>query len=326
MKKWTKRLYTGLGMFFVGLGIIGVVVPVLPTTPFLLLALWFFAGSSERLHRWLLTNRVCGKYLSDYKCGRGISLNSKIYILALLWGTITYSALWAVDILWVKVMLFAIAGGVTVHILHIRTKPRRRRIIVLVPTEGEAKYFADILSGDIEVRVCGVGMAATAGVTARALADRPDALILAGIAGAYPGAGVEIGECVLVARERVADQGAFRGGAFVPLYQKDFVCTYAVGINSMRSVAGYTVNSAAGSYYVPDAGQGNTAGSLSAPAAVENMEGAAFFAVCEGAGVPYFEVRAVSNLTTDSREAWKLDEACMALAEGIKKLTDEIKA
>lgn len=313
MRRWKKRLCSGLGLFFVGLGILGVVLPVLPTTPFLLLALWLFTKSSDRLRHWLLTNRVFGKYLRDYKSGRGIPLQSKIYILVLLWAAITISALWAVDVMWIKILLFAIAGGVTVHIFHIRTKPRRPRIVVLVPTEGECRYFKGVVSDDVEVRISGVGMAATASAAALALARRPDVMILAGIAGAYPGSGLKVGDCVLVSSERVADQGAFREEGFVPLYVSEYECPYVEDRLVMPSVAGCTVN-AAGAGYVARAG------------ALENMEGAAFFAVCAGAGVEFLEVRSISNMTDDKRADWKLDEACRALAEGVKKLTDEIRS
>ncbi len=311
--KLLRRLYSGLGLFFVGLAVLGVVLPVLPTTPFLLVALWLFTKSSARLRRWLLTNRMFGKYLSDYKSGRGIPLKSKIYILALLWGTITYSALWAVDVLWVKIMLFAVAGGVTVHIMHIRTKPCRRKIIVVVPTEVESEYFAGLLPDDVEVVVGGVGMAAAGAAAARAAAGRPDMAILAGIAGAYPGSGIAVGDCVLVSSEFVADQGAFRQDGFTPLYARNIECPYVCDIQAVPSVPGCTVNAAAGSFFAP-------------AGAVENMEGAAFFAVCEGLGVPFLEVRAVSNMTTDARADWKLDEACKALAEGLKKIIDEVRS
>ncbi len=100
------------------------VVPLLPTTPFLLLALWFFARSSPALRTWLLTNKVFGKYLDDYAHGRGLPVKVKIYVLALLWGTIIYAAAYITGILWVRVMLICIAIAVTLHILLIKNKRR----------------------------------------------------------------------------------------------------------------------------------------------------------------------------------------------------------
>ena len=74
------------GSLCLALGVIGVIVPVLPTTPFLILAAICYARSSERGHRWLMSNRIFGTYLRDYLEGRGLSWRTTVSALVLLWG------------------------------------------------------------------------------------------------------------------------------------------------------------------------------------------------------------------------------------------------
>lgn len=83
-----KPFYNVMGALCVVLGIIGVFLPLLPTTPFLLLASWCFARGSERLHRWLLSHRVFGDYLRNFEAGRGIPLRAKIVATVLLWSSL----------------------------------------------------------------------------------------------------------------------------------------------------------------------------------------------------------------------------------------------
>lgn len=109
------------GSISVGLGVLGIVLPILPTTPFLLLAAWCYARSSTRFYVWLMTHRLWGKYLRNYTSGKGIPVRVKAWAIALLWAAILSSAFLAVDIIWVRVLLIAIAIGVTTHILKIKT-------------------------------------------------------------------------------------------------------------------------------------------------------------------------------------------------------------
>jgi hypothetical protein len=109
------------GSACVALGVVGMFLPVLPTTPFLLLAAVCYARSSPRLYRWLLTNRWFGEYIRNYREGRGMTRSHKTAVLLLLWLTIGSSVVFAIQLWWVRILLGAIAVGVTIHILKIPT-------------------------------------------------------------------------------------------------------------------------------------------------------------------------------------------------------------
>src|SRR4051812_44306405 len=104
-----------IGCLAVILGVLGIFLPLLPTTPFLLLASACFARGSTRLHHWLQTNRVFGKYLRDYENGKGIPLRGKIWVLIFMWCSLGYS-IWRVGKLPLQVMLVVIGVGVTIYL------------------------------------------------------------------------------------------------------------------------------------------------------------------------------------------------------------------
>ncbi len=116
-----RILLIASGTFFVALGVLGMFLPVLPTTPFLLLAAVCYARSSERFYHWLLTNRWFGEYIRNYREGRGIPLKQKVLTLVLLWLTIGYAALFVVSLWWIKLILVGIAVGVTIHLVRMKT-------------------------------------------------------------------------------------------------------------------------------------------------------------------------------------------------------------
>jgi hypothetical protein len=113
-----------LGFLCVGLAGLGIALPVLPTTPFLLLAAFFFARSSPRFSSWLLSNRVFGAYLRNYYEGRYMRPLHKAVTLALLWVTLGLTAWLVVTALWLRILLGAVAIGVTVHLLTLRSRAR----------------------------------------------------------------------------------------------------------------------------------------------------------------------------------------------------------
>jgi len=120
-KTWLRILLVIAGTFFVGLGIVGIFVPVLPTTPFLLLAAACYARSSQRFYGWLLNNKWFGSYIRNYLERKGVPLRVKVVTITILWITIGGSVVFAADILVLKLILVIIAIGVSTHILSVRT-------------------------------------------------------------------------------------------------------------------------------------------------------------------------------------------------------------
>jgi uncharacterized membrane protein YbaN (DUF454 family) len=116
-----KVIFTAAGTISLGLGAVGLFLPILPTTPLLLLSAACYYKGSERMHRWLLNNKLFGSYIRNYKEGKGISQMGKILTLFLLWITISYSAFFIVNNSIVQIVLFTIAIGVTVHIITLPT-------------------------------------------------------------------------------------------------------------------------------------------------------------------------------------------------------------
>jgi len=120
VKQGTRIALVAIGTVALALGVIGIVVPVLPTTPFLLLAAACYARSSERLHHWLMNNRFLGEPVRNYRDSRAVKLHVKVYAIALLWAGIAVSIV-AIGGFWLTLGLAAIALAVTAHILRLRT-------------------------------------------------------------------------------------------------------------------------------------------------------------------------------------------------------------
>jgi hypothetical protein len=117
-----KRLLIGAGTLSAGLGIIGIFVPILPTTPFLLLAAACYMRSSERFYQWLINNRILGVYVRNYIEGRGMPARIKVLTILLLWLSIALTIAFGVQDVAIRIVLVCIAIGVTVHIVLIRKR------------------------------------------------------------------------------------------------------------------------------------------------------------------------------------------------------------
>jgi uncharacterized membrane protein YbaN (DUF454 family) len=118
---WLRYLLLGIGCASVCLGVIGVFLPIMPTTPFLLLAAACFARSSPRFHAWLLSHPQLGPLLKSYLNGEGIPLKAKVLSIGSMWVSIAVSC-WFVPWPWVRVLLVAVALAVTVYIARQKTR------------------------------------------------------------------------------------------------------------------------------------------------------------------------------------------------------------
>ena len=109
-----RLFYNIAGVLALALGILGIFLPLLPTTPFLLLASACFARGSERLHRWLLSHRVFGDYLRNFEEGRDIPRKAKIVATALLWLSLL-GAMRRIDHLGLQALLLATGIAVSTY-------------------------------------------------------------------------------------------------------------------------------------------------------------------------------------------------------------------
>lgn len=109
------------GFLAIVLGGLGIFLPVLPTVPFLLLALACFARSSERFYDWLLEHAHFGPIIQPYINGCGLSRMSKVKAITLLWASITLSAFLLIELVWVQGLLLVIACAVTFYLLSLPT-------------------------------------------------------------------------------------------------------------------------------------------------------------------------------------------------------------
>jgi hypothetical protein len=114
-----------LGWLCVALGVIGIFLPILPTTPFLLLAAACFVRSSKRFYLWLVLHPRLGPWVRDYLEGQGIPLKAKVYSIALMWLSIALSC-YLVPLFWARAFMLTSAVLVSIYILKQKTLPNRR--------------------------------------------------------------------------------------------------------------------------------------------------------------------------------------------------------
>lgn len=116
-----KALLIILGSISLALGVIGIFVPLLPTTPLLLLAAALYFRSSPKLYNWLLNHPRLGTYIRNFREHRAIPLRVKIVSVSLVWLTIGYCIIAVVEPLWLRIALALLAMAITIHILSFKT-------------------------------------------------------------------------------------------------------------------------------------------------------------------------------------------------------------
>nr|NSL48861.1 YbaN family protein [Dendrosporobacter quercicolus DSM 1736] len=114
-----KTIFMVVGCLSLALGMTGIFLPLLPTTPFLLLAAYCFMQSSTRLYNWLIQHKVFGKYIYNYLTHRAVEAKAKRLALVFLWGTIAIS-LYLLPNIYIRLLLFAVGSGVSFHILTLK--------------------------------------------------------------------------------------------------------------------------------------------------------------------------------------------------------------
>ena len=117
---WKILLYFS-GFIFLALGLLGIFIPLLPTTPFLLLAATAFMHTDRKIYLWMFRNKIFGKQLSAYVKDKSVSFSLKISSLLILSLTLGYSIIFVIDILWVRIFLIFVGLGVATHIIKLKT-------------------------------------------------------------------------------------------------------------------------------------------------------------------------------------------------------------
>lgn len=128
-KIFYKYFLIALGWFFVAMGIIGIFVPIWPTTIFFILAAWCFAKSSEKFYNWLINHPRFGKFIRDYREHRGMPLKAKIIAVTMVIVAIGSSVFFFTQTMWVRILLVGIAFGVSGYILSLNTIKQEETVV-----------------------------------------------------------------------------------------------------------------------------------------------------------------------------------------------------
>jgi len=119
--QFKNHLFIALGFITLILAIVGIFIPLLPTTPFLLLSAALFFRGSQKLYDWLINHKIFGTYIRNFREYKAIPLSTKVFAVSALWAMILSTAFIVFDRWLIRGILISIAIGVTIHILHYKT-------------------------------------------------------------------------------------------------------------------------------------------------------------------------------------------------------------
>ena len=111
----TRLFFMSMGFTFLGIGIVGIALPILPTTPFVLVAAFCFGKSSKRLERWISSNRYFGSYIENYRTKKGVPRDVKLKSITFLWAMLILSTLIFSHSFYIVILLVLVGIAVTTH-------------------------------------------------------------------------------------------------------------------------------------------------------------------------------------------------------------------
>jgi hypothetical protein len=121
--RWLRSVYMVLGFLMLGIGVIGTVLPGIPTTMPIIVAAFFFSKSSQRFDDWMVNHKVFGALVRDWRAGVGFSVRAKWIAITAIAATFTITVVWVVDVLGVRIGLILLAMAISAYILWLPTKP-----------------------------------------------------------------------------------------------------------------------------------------------------------------------------------------------------------
>ena len=120
-QKIIRSAYIIVGTIALVIGAIGLFLPVVPTTPLVILAAACYYRGSDRLHAWILSSRWFGETIKNYQAGRGLTRDTKLRAISMMWVMILVSAWFFVSSLFVRVAMICVSIGVTVYLVRLPT-------------------------------------------------------------------------------------------------------------------------------------------------------------------------------------------------------------